>query len=445
MHSQLKWPLSPVQQGMFFHYLHDRNRNYLEQMICDITGGMEISLFEETLNSLIDQYDSLRTLFIYDKADGMKQLVLSKKHSMLDYRDIAHLTAPYAHIEEQIILEAEHNFNLEKQTCRSILFRTGIDKYVFLCTYHHLIMDSWTIRLLMESFCCTYLQLRAGETINTQNRYSYKLYLDWIERQNVVKAQQYWKNYLEQYVVNMEGVPVVGIYDVKCRQTVNVMFDQDIRKMLDAAAAYCKTTVNTLVLAVWGIYIMDFFQTERALIGCVTMGRIIPLKNVDKIAGLFVNSVPLYLDADRSLSGFTHQIQQDLFRAAPYSYMLLSDIMSSVNLRPSDVSCFVNFSIDTRELDSTLALQLPFSVTNIRYNEQANYEIYLDIYLSPDSLGINIYFDAFKYHFVGSDIREKITDILNEIMKHPDKQVRSLLNNHGMSDEGLGDELRFSF
>jgi hypothetical protein len=444
MYNQLKWPLSPVQQGMFFHYLYDRNRNYLEQMICDIAGDFDVRLFEETLNNLIDQYDSLRTLFLYDKAEGMRQLVLAGKKVMLDYRDIAHLPAPYAYIEEQIVLEADHHFNLEKQTCRSILFRTGINKYVFLCTYHHLIMDSWTIRLLMERFCHTYLQLYAGLTVNTTERYSYKLYLDWIERQNIGKAQQYWKDYLEQYTANMEGNPV-GIYDVKRRQTVKVKFGREVREMLDAAAAYCKTTVNTLVLAVWGIYIMDFLQTERSLIGCVTLGRIIPLKNVDKIAGLFVNSIPLYLDANRSLSGFVQQVQQDLFRAAPYSYMLLSDIMSSVNLRPTDISCFVNFSIDTEELDSSLALKLPFSVSNIRYNEQANYEVYLDIYLGADSLDINIYFDELKYRFVSSDISEKITDILKGILKHPDKQVRTLLNDHGVSDEVLGDELNFSF
>ena len=57
--------LSPVQQGMYFHHLHRKNNNYLEQMVCDIIGDLDIHCFERTLSHLVKQFDSLRTLYQY--------------------------------------------------------------------------------------------------------------------------------------------------------------------------------------------------------------------------------------------------------------------------------------------------------------------------------------------------------------------------------------------
>src|SRR5580693_737104 len=153
----LKLTVSPVQHGMYFHYMHNKNKDYQEQMICEIFGDLDIEIFERTLNKLIELFDSLRTVFIYDEKEGVQLIIQDRKIVNLDYTDISKISNPKRYIEQRILFESDKNFNLSKETCRNQLYKIGEKNFVFLCTYHHLIMDSWSILLFQETFCKFYL------------------------------------------------------------------------------------------------------------------------------------------------------------------------------------------------------------------------------------------------------------------------------------------------
>ena len=58
------YPLSPMQEGMFFHYLVDKDSNaYFEQISYTIKGHVNLDLVEKAINEIIDRYDLLRSLF----------------------------------------------------------------------------------------------------------------------------------------------------------------------------------------------------------------------------------------------------------------------------------------------------------------------------------------------------------------------------------------------
>lgn len=436
-------PLSPVQQGMFFHYIHKRNKDYMEQMICDITGDLNINIFERTINKIIESRDSLRTIFMYKEAKAMQQVVLAHREIHIDFQDITGMASPQDYIDKCISEESDKNFDLSMETFRCKLFKVSENNYVFLSTYSHLILDAWAIRLLEEEFCKIYYHEYENISLDYHENYTYQSYVEWINSQDQEKAKIYWNNYLSQYsyVGNLE-LPDFGT--VQRRKTIDVVFDAKVKRQIDEISRMYKVTINSVILAIWGVYVLNHFQKEDILLGCVVFGRMIRLRNVDKIVGLFVNSIPLYLKRNCSLKELATNLQKDTFAASEYTYLSLSDIMACGNLRPSHINTFVNFSIDSEEIINCYAKKLPFRIKNIHYIEQANYEVYLDVYLKEDSFNIMIHFDEDKYYFNEYEINSEICKIVELFSDHSQMQVGDLLNNL-ITNEELSIDATFNF
>ena len=62
------YPLSPMQEGMLFQAVVNRESNaYFERIEIDIRGNVDVDLFRESFNLLIRRYDVLRTRFVDEK------------------------------------------------------------------------------------------------------------------------------------------------------------------------------------------------------------------------------------------------------------------------------------------------------------------------------------------------------------------------------------------
>ena len=83
------YPLSPMQEAMLFHSLHDHGDMYVVQMKLSIEGTLDIGALERSINALISKYDIFRTLFVYDKLNKPRQVVLKSRKLKLDLVDIS--------------------------------------------------------------------------------------------------------------------------------------------------------------------------------------------------------------------------------------------------------------------------------------------------------------------------------------------------------------------
>ncbi|MCU0289934.1 MAG: condensation domain-containing protein, partial [Acidobacteria bacterium] len=62
--------LTPLQEGMLFHYLKDsRNDLHFEQLNLEISGSIDVDLFEKAWNVVIQSNEMLRTVFRWEKVE----------------------------------------------------------------------------------------------------------------------------------------------------------------------------------------------------------------------------------------------------------------------------------------------------------------------------------------------------------------------------------------
>ena len=69
------YPLTPMQQGMLFHTIHNNSGEYFEITSCTIKGDLQIDAFEKAINRLVDRHSALRSSFVWKKVERMQQIV----------------------------------------------------------------------------------------------------------------------------------------------------------------------------------------------------------------------------------------------------------------------------------------------------------------------------------------------------------------------------------
>ncbi|MCU0289387.1 MAG: condensation domain-containing protein, partial [Acidobacteria bacterium] len=83
-------PLTPMQEGMLFHYLKDpRSGLYFEQLSLEIGGAIEVEIFEKALNVIIQSNEMLRTVFRWEKVEKPSQIILKEHACEIKFHDFS--------------------------------------------------------------------------------------------------------------------------------------------------------------------------------------------------------------------------------------------------------------------------------------------------------------------------------------------------------------------
>src|SRR4029453_8170226 len=79
------------------------------------------------------------------------------------------------------------------------LLRLGDDAWEFVWTHHHLILDGWSLPLLLRELFVYYEALSRGRDIQLEPPRAYQDYIAWLQRQKLADAETYWKNTLKGF------------------------------------------------------------------------------------------------------------------------------------------------------------------------------------------------------------------------------------------------------
>ena len=83
--------LTPMQEGMLFHYLREPGSEpYFEQLSLEISGEIDIECFEKTWNFVISMNDMLRAAFHWEKVQNPVQIILKEHKLYPQYYDFSH-------------------------------------------------------------------------------------------------------------------------------------------------------------------------------------------------------------------------------------------------------------------------------------------------------------------------------------------------------------------
>ena len=385
------YPLSPMQEGMFFHALYEPDSPaYFEQLSYRVHGELDIQMVEKSLNELVKRYDILRTVFSRKKSEKLLQIVLNERKADFYYEDISHMDDKEAYVADFREKDRAASFDLTQDVLmRTAILQLGPKEYEFVWSHHHILMDGWCVGILIADFFEIYGSLVKNRPAQLAPVIPYNRYIRWLGKQSKTRAQDYWTLYVAGY---METAAVPRKKTEKdqedyMRGSFRLSLDKETSSRLYRFAVDRRVTQNTLVQSLWGILLARYTRyrgEEDVIFGAVVSGRPSEIQGVETMVGLFINTIPVRIRIEPGirLNQLMQTIQKRALESEAFHYFPLAEIQSHSLLKQNlfdHIMAFQNFPIAERikssageKGDSGSGLKL--KVAEVESFEQINYD-----------------------------------------------------------------------
>lgn len=431
------YELSPLQKGIYFHWLTNASTSlYLEQTSYRIKAeNLSIEQLKQAYDQLVERHAILRTCFTNNYAGRLLQVVKKKVKSNFSVSSITDANLLEERVETAKQEDLKKGFDLETGSqMRLHIIELGNNRYEFIWSHHHILMDGWCISLLVNDFN-QLLQHQQGEhSIDFPEVIPYANYIEWLDRQNDENGLSYWKGYLENYE-EIASVPFSGNSNSErfVGNEISVDVTGELFQNVHKLCLELGITHNSFVRAVWGYLLARYNNTNDVVFGAVVSGRPAELVGVEGIIGLFSNTVPVRLrtESEKSARELLTKIQAESIEGAAFHFLSLADIQSQLENGTNwinHVMLFQNYAL--KELDDGFLNGNEdggFEVESVSSNVESNYDF--NVVVSPQEDSFKI---SFKYNanaFEEADVKRiagHFSTLVEEFVTKVDAPLRTV-------------------
>ncbi len=433
------YPLSPVQYGMLFHLLYDaKSSAYLYQTSCTLHGDLNVWAFEQAWNQVIERHPILRTAFVWE-IDTPMQVVLPQVNFCLQHQDWQHLATSeqQSHLEEFLQADLAQGFDLdEAPLMRLTLIQLGLDTYHLIWSCHHILLDGWSVPLLLKEVFGFYKALCSNQQMQLPISCPYRDYIAWLQQQNLRSAQAYWQQTLAG-VFTPTPLPLQQSSQ-KLPSAENNFYEQDIQlsqATTNALASFTrqyKLTLNTLMQGVWALLLGHYSGEPDIVFGATVSGRPPSLTTAESMIGLFINTIPVRVKLakeDLFLPWLT-QIQHSQVEARQYEYSPLVKIQEWSQIPRglplfNSIVVFQNYPVDAASENIGLEIK------NVRSWSRNHYPLTVRVVPGAELSVQILWMSETTYQRVNAGAIARITRhlkiLLSEISKNPHLSIQELL------------------
>lgn len=418
--------LTAMQEGMLFHSVkNDSTSMYIEQFSCKLIGTINEEYFWQAWQKVIDENPVLRTAFIWEGVKKPVQVVLKQcdvsymQMDWLDYSE-ARMETEY---ENFLRNDRAMGFDLENAPLmRFALIQIKEDAYYFVWTFHHIIMDGWSLPLVIGQMLNHYEAIKQNKTINAANGRPYKDYIGWVNKQDVTKAKTFWKEVLQGYQDDLEFEPVMPKGENHKKQH---RFSEQFEAEVNAFLKKNTVTEYQMFNFAYAVMLSKYFGKESVVYGVTVSGRPMQLSRINETVGMFINTIPqlVELNAGTSVKDSLETIQQQQLDRSSYEYLSIADICSACGKQKLFDSIFVLENYANADSYKNIT---EFAIKDLKLNEEINYPLAW-VLKHDDGLCVeSVYNTAYFTDEMIEILIQSYEKILSEMMKHYEETVDSI-------------------
>ncbi|HLO03218.1 MAG TPA: condensation domain-containing protein, partial [Symbiobacteriaceae bacterium] len=332
------YTLSPMQQGMLFHTLYDPTSGaYSVQTIFTVKGALDTDAFRRTWGRIVERHPILRTAFVWEGVEEPLQVVYAEVDLPMAEHDLRWLSgeAQEQQLNELLAADRAQSFDLtEPPLMRFALIRLAEQEYRFVWSIHHILVDGWSLPLLMTEFQAFYEAFRRGEDLYLPEPLPYGEYIGWLQEQDLAEVEAFWRRNLAGFaaptplgITRGAGAPAGAPEEYTEQETE---LSRELTTRLQSLAQQHGLTLNTVLQAAWGLILSKYSGEDDVLFGAVVSGRSVPLPGVEAMVGPFINTLPVRMTIDPAerLTDWWKRLQAQQFEARQYEFSPLVQVQS---------------------------------------------------------------------------------------------------------------------
>ncbi|HEV2754809.1 MAG TPA: amino acid adenylation domain-containing protein, partial [Actinomycetota bacterium] len=329
------YPLTPLQQGMVFHTLYEPGSAvYFQQLRLTLAGRLEARALEQSWRDLTARHEVLRGAALSERLPRPLLVIrraVEPPFEIDDWSDVDRAEQE-RRLDELLAADRARGFDLgAPPLMRIALIRTGAESWELVWSFHHLLLDGWSMPLVLGEVFSRYHALAGGHPLDVRAAPSYRDYVAWLQGRDEDADERYWRERLAGFAAPTPlGIdrprrdPEAGDGHGHALATLGA----DTTAALESLARRSRITLNTVVQGAWALLLSRYSGERDVVFGATVSGRPAELPGVQEMVGLFINTVPVRVSVDESATvrAWLERMQEEAIAQGEFEHAALTDI-----------------------------------------------------------------------------------------------------------------------
>jgi amino acid adenylation domain-containing protein/non-ribosomal peptide synthase protein (TIGR01720 family) len=432
------YPLTSLQQGLLFHTLSDPHSGVYMEQFWWVMNQLDVPRFTLAWQTIIAQHPILRTSFVWQGLAQPLQQVWPQVSLplLLDDWSAATPERQQQMLDEYLQADRQRGVHLQQAPLlRLALIKLSANRTRVIWTYHHLLLDGWSMAMLIQEVLSTYHQLTLGEPLMLEQRRPYREYVAWLQEQNQHQAETYW----QQYLAGVRASTPLGIDQHPSQASTALSEPPSASEQLTLPIETSQQwrtrirqqglTLNTLLQGAWALVLSCYSGQEEVLFGNTVTVRPPQMPGIERMLGLFINAVPVRISkqAEWTVRAWLQAIQEQQVEQQAYTATPLTTIKSYSEI-PGAMPLFESLLVvenypveaELREVTDRLRIE------DLQIREQTSYPLTIDVE-SDVELRLRVGYDEARLSSVKVQrLLCHLQRVLAQLIEHPERLVRDI-------------------
>ncbi|MCX8130966.1 MAG: amino acid adenylation domain-containing protein [Clostridia bacterium] len=436
-------PLSYAQQRLWFlDQLVPNNPAYNAIVEFCMSGEVDTVILEKCINEIISRHEALRTTFKSINGQAYQEISpkLELKLPVADLREYSD-----SEMEKQMqklkTVEGRHVFDLTKgPLIRTLLCRLDENRHILLVNIHHIVVDGWSIGLLLKELMTLYMAFSAGKpsplpALPIQYSDFSVWQRKWLQGEIIQSQLSYWKEKLGKERSALE-LPADRVRPpIQSFRGGNIKFriPPSVTKRIKELCEQENATLFMILITALKVLLYRYTNQEVIMVGTPIANR--NRVEVENLIGFFVNTIVLKTDLSgnpsfRELLGRVREEANDAYKHQDLPFEVLVDELQperNLSQNPLFQVCFVLQNIPMPKRTEVSELKLSVDAINEVRNDTSKFDLWIEVIDKVDYLDADVEYnsDIFNESTVAR-ILESYKILLQGIASNPEKGIAYL-------------------
>ncbi|MDN5893879.1 MAG: amino acid adenylation domain-containing protein [Nocardioides sp.] len=422
------WPLSPLQEGLFFEsQLRGADDTYTAQMAWDFNHHLDQERLRTAFAALLDRHAALRAGFTDIGLDRPVQFVVRDPEAHVDVIDLRGFPpAERANRLAQIMAaDRDRPFDLlVPPLCRLTLVRVEDNHDRLVLNRQVLLWDGWSVQQVSEDLLALYEY--NGDTSQLATLpVGFNDYLRWLATVDDERSIRAWG-------ATLDGVEPTMVFRSEAENSlsrpavINEQLSPELSTALRDTAGREGTTLNAVLNGALSIVLAIYAGRDDVVFGSTVAGRPAEVDGLDRVVGLFLNTVPVrtILAPTESVATLVRRVHQQRAQMMEHELVSLGEIQRAAGHRQLFDVLYVLQNFE--DFDGTAQLYQRHGVIAEHSEDHTQYPLTLVVAPSRQ-IGLRLeYREKIISHDTAEEFLKRFISTLEQIVEGPSQHIASL-------------------
>jgi thioesterase domain-containing protein len=294
------YPLSPSQTGMWLQSQGDQGAGlFVEQTAFRLDGPLNRHALQRALQFVVDRHAALRSAIVSKGSEPMRA-VLRTMPVVIQDAD-APREDEEAALAALMARERARGFPLNRPPLiRFALLRIDEHRAWLVLSFHHIIVDGWSLVVLWKAAERFYAAEVAGEAVTWPPAPSDDEFAAWLSARSPKASEAFWRSRLAGFTTPSRITTTPADGATGDPEEFEHHMSREAGAALSAVAEKCRVSPAVVLEVLWAAVIAGRTRATDVAFAATVSGRPGSVPDIERMVGCFINTVPIRIRFDEA-------------------------------------------------------------------------------------------------------------------------------------------------